>query len=696
MRVTLDELGRRMAPAREKAVELLAGAERTHGLVFPEELRAWIKLFERYELETIEPAFTELRAPDAATRLRTVVDLEDASRIAGVVGLFAGASIIGQQDELSYLASWAGTPSGCSKVYHFHPEDWGLWPTDPSLVVTLHHLLQDDKRELAAQRFVGEEAAAIVADLTALRDRERHHVLDPRLDPERLFARTAWIVHLFVGHGADWKHELAEAGTIRDWQSERDLVAEWPHLALYWLWSHVMLGNLTELDDVLAITAPSTSALVHESRDLVRALREGRDVRIGLRTGPVLEALREQLQDEAPPGALGVRAKEYRAEREKSTLAAADEEVRLRATLDALAPTDAKVREALELLTFLEEGGALRAPVLEKKKGLTIDRAVERFVALVDQRFRPFILVKLRKSARWPDASPHATHGMILALAKVAKSFDELEQLVRAAGTANFGIRRLTELHRAWGRFPDARATKRLAEAARAYLAEVESWEPKMPPEALLVLAERDVPEAHELAAQLLEKASFSGANASVAIRIVEAAGRLRSRKAVPGLLRAVERELGRIDDGTRARVVHALVAAGGREVAPALKKLVADRVTRWQGEGDRDAAYVYHHKDIACWMSGLLPLEPNDAELAAKAREMLGVFLVELGAEKKPRKDLLYAIAALLRGIGNGRIHGLRDAVEPYRVVELVEDRATVGLREMLNKLATDVSARL
>lgn len=694
--VTLDALGARMAPPREKAVELLAAAERAHGLTFPEELRQWIALFERYELETIEPAFTELRAPDAATRLRTVVDVEDDSRIAGVVGLFTGASIVGQQDELSYLASWAGSPSGASKVFHFHPEDWGLWPAEPSLVITLHHLLQDDKRELADRRLTGDEAAAAIAELEALRERERHHVLDPRLDPERLFARTAWLVHLFLGHGAEWRHELAYAGTIRDWQSERELVAEWPHLALYWLWSHVMLGNHTELDDVLALTAPSTSALVHESRDLVRALREGKDVRIGIRTGPVLEQLREQLQDEAPPAVLGVRAKELRAERERSTLDAADEEVRLRASLEALAPADPKVREALELLVFLEEGGALRAPVLEKKKGLTIDQAVDRFVALVDQRFRPFILVKVRKAARWPDASPHATHGMILALAKVAKSFDELEQLVRAAGTANYGLRRLTELARAWGRFSDPRATKRLADAARTYLAEVESWEVKTPPEALLVLAERDVPEAHELVAELLEKASFSGANASVAIRLAEAAGKLRSKRAVPGLLRAVERELGRIDDGTRARVVHALVLAGGRDVAPALKKLVTDRVTRWQAEPDRDAAYVYHHKDIACWMSGLLPLEPADAALAAKAREMLGVFLVELGPEKKPRKDLLYAIAALLRGIGNGRVQGLRDAVEPYTHVELVEDRATIGLREMLNKLATDVCARL
>lgn len=694
--VTLDALGARMAPPREKAVELLAAAERTHGLVFPEELRQWIRLFERYELETIEPAFTELRAPDAATRLRTIVDIEDESRIAGVVGLFTGASIIGQQDELSYLASWAGSPEGCSKVFHFHPEDWGMWPTDPSLVITLHDLLQDDKRELRDRRFTGEEAALAVTELDALRERERTHRLDPRLDPERLFARTAWLVHLFLGHGGDWKTELADAGTIRDWHDERELVGEWPHLALYWLWSHVMLGNFTELDEVFALTATTTSALVHESRELVRALREGKDVRIGLRTGSVLETLREQLQDEAPAGALGLGAKEYRAEREKSTLAAADEEVRLRASLEALAPADPKVREALELLTYLEEGGALRAPVLEKKKGLTIEQCVDRFVSLVDHRFRPFILVKVRKSARWPDASPHATHGMILALAKVAKSFDELEQLVRAAGTANYGLRRLTELHRAWGRFDDPRATRRLAEAARGYLAEVESWEMKVPPDALLVLAERDVPEAHVLIAELLEKASFSGANAAVAIRVAEAAGKLRSKRAVPGLVRAVERELGRIDDGTRARVVHALVMAGGRDVAPALKKLVADRVTRWRGESDPDAAYVYHHKDIACWMSGLLPLEPSDPELLAKAEEMFRVFLVELGPEKKPRKDLLYAIAALLRGVGNGRVRGLRDAVEPYTRVELVEDRATVGLREMLNKLATDVCARL
>jgi hypothetical protein len=160
---------------------------------------------------------------------------------------------------------------------------------------------------------------------------------------------------------------------------------------------------------------------------------------------------------------------------------------------------------------------------------------------------------------------------LIVAFAKLAKSYDELEQQIDAMGTANFGARRMAELCRAYARFEDPRATKRLAELARRYLEEVESWEPTAPKEALLELFSREAPETHELVAALLERASFSGANAAVCVRAVETAERLRSPKAVPGLTRAIERELGRIDDGTRERVVAALIACAGEDAAAVL-----------------------------------------------------------------------------------------------------------------------------
>jgi hypothetical protein len=435
---------------------------------------------------------------------------------------------------------------------------------------------------------------------------------------------------------------------------------------------------------------------VQETRELVKRLDEGLDVRLGVRNGQMFETFKEQLQDEAPAGVLSSNAKDRRDARERASLASEDEETRVLGGLRAIADRDPKVGEALRLFTWLEQGGELRIAALRAKEGVLPEDAVDRFVSLIDYRFRPLVLVKLRHAARYPDSSVHATHGLILAFQKLAKDFDEFESVVRALGTGNYGARRLAELHRAYGRFDHTRAIVELVSLAKKYLEEVESWEPKTPSEAFVSLLAHDVPETHALLATFLEKASFSGANSAVALKAVEAAARMKSKAAVRGLERAVERELGRIDDGGRARVVAALVACGGKAALPFLRSVYDAKLAVYDAESDRDAAYAYHHKDVACFLSGLLPLAPKDQELAEKSREILVRFAEELAADKKPRKDMIYAVAALLRGIGNARAGTLKDAVESYTTLEFREDRATLGLKETLQKLATDVVARL
>lgn len=674
----LEKVAQRLVPLRERPVELLGAAERVVGLDLSPELRAWIGLFERYELETAEPGFTELRTPDATLSLRTTVRAEDTSSIAALIGMFSGASLIAQEDELSYLASWSGTGSGVSKVFHFHPDDWGLWPTDPSITVRFFRWAP-----------VPEQAEYF----NALREAQRHEQLDIRLDPERYFPRMAWLVHFFLGLGGEFATELSRAGTIRDYLGERDLISTRSHLALYWLWSHHALGNEEELREVFKLTENSTSTLVHESRDLVRGLEEHKDVRLGMRQGTIWATLREQLREAGHAELFSARARRRIEDRDRAALSGLDEEERAFAVLREAATREGRVKEALELFSFFEEGGALKESVLQLRHGLNLEAAIEKFAGLIDARFRLPILLRLRRASKYPDGSPQATHGLLIAFAKLAKNYDELEQVIDAVGISHFGPRRMTELCRAYAKFDDPRATRRLALLADAVVKEIESWEPKAPREAALALFERDAPETHEVIAALLETASFSGANAALCLRAVEAAERLRSKRAVPGLVRAIDKELGRIDDGGRESVVRALVACAGAEAAPVLESAVQLRAARWNEDKDRDAAYIFFHKDIAVWLGGWLQVAPEDPRAIAKTREVLERFARELSGGLKARRDLLNAIMALFRGIARGQAYALVDALEPWKTLAIAEDRSSAGLGDRVRALAAEMN---
>jgi hypothetical protein len=676
----LEAIAAKMAPLREAKVELLAPAERAHGIELGPELRAYILAFERYELETSEVTSAELRSPDATVSLRAAAEIEDLSALASLLGLFAGASVIGEQDEVCYLASWSPTASGVSKIYHFHPDDWGLWPTDPSISVRLTRW---------AEKILEPET---IEKYSTLRASQLHETLDPLLDPERIFPRLAWLIHFFVGLGGDFAAELAHAGTIRDYLAEKELISARPNLALYWLWSHHALGNEEELKEVLRLTENMTATLVLESRGLVQALEDGREVSLGMRQGSTWGTLREQVREAGHGELFSARAKKRLEDRDRSAMSTLGEEERAFATLREAATREGRVKEALELYSFFEEGGALKENIIQVRYGLDLDQAIDKFAALIDARFKTPLMLALRRAAKYPDASPHATHGLYISLSKLVKSFEELEQLVEAVGTPQLGPRRWRELCRAYGKFPDERATKKLAAIAEKTLGELESWEPKAPKEAVYALLSRDAPEAEAVVVELLEKASYSGANAAMCLAAVETAERIRSKRAVPGLARAIEKDLGRIDDGGRERVVRALVACAGPEAAPILERAIAARVERWEADADQEASYVFFHKDVAVHLGGWLEAAPDEARAIAKTREVLARFFVELGSGKKARRDLLYAILALFRGIARSGAYGLGDAVAVFTEAAITEDRSALGLGDRVRALAAEI----
>jgi hypothetical protein len=265
----LDAIARRIAEPRALRAQLLRDVERAHGLQFGPELNAYIRAFETYELETSDPSGAELRIPEPHIGFRAQIEEVEPAYFAGFIGLFTGASVIAQQDELSYLASWAGTESGASKVYHFHPDDWGLWPTDHSIASRL-------------SRFIGSSPD----------DDLNRETLPMHLDPLRVFPRVGWLVHTFLTFGRDFERELAAAATMEDFAREREYIARSPHLLLYWMWSQHFLQRPRHQDEVLPAVGATTSVAVLESHELIERLQQGRDVRLGERTAAGFAELR--------------------------------------------------------------------------------------------------------------------------------------------------------------------------------------------------------------------------------------------------------------------------------------------------------------------------------------------------------------------------------------------------------------------
>lgn len=63
-------------------------------------------------------------------------------------------------------------------------------------------------------------------------------------DPLALFARSRWLLSFGAGHVAPgFAGDLGRAAPLAAWETERELLAEAPWLANYWLLAHFYLGN---------------------------------------------------------------------------------------------------------------------------------------------------------------------------------------------------------------------------------------------------------------------------------------------------------------------------------------------------------------------------------------------------------------------------------------------------------------------
>jgi hypothetical protein len=688
----LTQVVERFAFPRGQPFKLL---ETLEGRRFGPEMSAWIRVFERWELEAADPADAELKAPGEKQGLSALVEGRGPAWLADFIAYFVDAAVVVQEDAMSYLASLAGTESGVCKVYYFHPNDWGLWPTDPSLTARLYRTLQEEDRpELAHARFEGADARRRASALTLFETLAKAEGLPPLRDPARLWPRVDWLVHALLGVGSDFRRELDKAPPFAAYAEEAPHLATHPHLGAYWLWAHFFLDNREALQDALQRTAGVEEPTLSETRAVVTQLLAGAKVRVGEHDTAAFLALRDELVQRAPLAAFEPAAK-LRANALKADLAKETElEAGVRAMLEDAARREPLVREALLLLDHLAVGGAIPPEAAPVHGGLPVDDAVARLAELMDPRFRPLVRARLERSLHVGDSHQDAAWGLLVAWAAVAPDFEAFEGLLRTVGTENLGPRRLRELYRAYGRFDDARSTAFLVSGARAWLKEMDDWIRMAPDEPLLQLFLRDTLDTHRVIAAVLERASYSAANWAVCVAAAVAAGELKSKRAVPGLRRAVESRLGRVDDGSRAKVVQALVAAEGASAQAFLRSLFQWSLDEWESaeEEDRDG----HERDLACYLSGLLALAPEDPVLLATARRLLELFLLKLGPRRTPRRDIIAAAAAVIAGIRGGEVRPLAEVVAPYRTLAFHETASTRAAAEDLRTLADTVTREL
>jgi len=158
----------------------------------------------------------------------------------------------------AWLSTLPGTWDRC-RVYRFNHENGQL---EDLLAVSVASFL--GKRV----RVSGHRRASWVGDaLKQLTARHRKAGAPGPLDDSRsLYSRCDWLMPLALGHrGFDMARKLTSAPSLAVWREERELVADRPWLANYWVLAHFFLGNDAACRDALeaagAIRAQVTTAL---------------------------------------------------------------------------------------------------------------------------------------------------------------------------------------------------------------------------------------------------------------------------------------------------------------------------------------------------------------------------------------------------------------------------------------------------
>lgn len=210
--------------------------------------------------------------------LSSQVRKQDGCWVARVRSIFCGCAQVLRGDEDGWFASLAATPLGCSKAWYVHADDYGDFRNTTargSLSAMLHGVVVNH----IENGYVGHDpddwatgldtraldTAAQVFAKSSPKDK-----LPASLDPTALSERADWLIYALLGVG-DAKM-VASAGDQAGWRRDRAQVAEWPHLAAYWLAHALILEQPEILRECVGLAAKHSHPAVVE---LLKAAKAG-------------------------------------------------------------------------------------------------------------------------------------------------------------------------------------------------------------------------------------------------------------------------------------------------------------------------------------------------------------------------------------------------------------------------------------
>lgn len=615
-----------------------------------EELQNWIGLFECWELEAADPAETELRAPGDLPSLGHLLSgATGPSTLADLFSLLTASTVIAQRDELAYLASLAGTREGVSKVYSFHPEDWGIHLSDASISLYLHRVNEGEKRTprpfSQSQVYVDHPGDRELANVYNKLVKSMR--LPGLLDPIRLASRCDWIVRAWMG--LPISPASLKKSHLKNFEIEKPELATYPHLGLYWLFAHAFLNHSKRLEETLMATRNCTDPWVQEAQQVIRTWSLGHECRLGPLKLADFESVRDEILSAAPATI-----------KEGSQLTTAT--VPFSISVDDIpveSPTDIQFLDLFEKLA--------NARPLQKE--LSADALIELEQELASKahpKYIPLLDSALEGASRVPDHHPRAGCGRILARATISSGIKDFENaLQRAGGTKNFGPRRRDEWWRAIALFFDESSNKQLFKGASDYTREASEWIRTAPKTPWTLLLKRDTLQTHDLVSQFLQTAPLNVAAVPLILEAAHAAQTHHISRAIPGLRRAIAYSVVPLEANGRKNILWTL-AELDPQASRFLAKLMSSVRSDWETAKDEDKARA-RALDLSVIVGALLVVDSEHKEAQAIAASLIARFAVELSPKRRPTHDVLYALLALSAGIQEGEAYSL---VEPLRTL--------------------------
>ncbi|MBW2702772.1 MAG: hypothetical protein JRF33_18275 [Deltaproteobacteria bacterium] len=638
----------------------------------------------------IQNTYRGLFLAPSNTSVSSAVAARDGTWIARLQSCFLPVSALLVENEAFWVAGWQAGRHGTSRVYTQHQDEPEFDQSSASIAAFLtDRILKDTEFEkiplpaLTRERWTKADLLCLKAD---------DEVFAPHLDVYFMEPRTRWI----VGHllGISLGKGLGSAATMENWAQERDLVGDWPHLQAYWLFHHLVFDNQEELAWLCEV-ADRRHPAVDELATIANDALTGKPVDASFWDETQTLGLRARALDEGHEklfgeGALG-RLQETLAERREaeSRVAAAKAELE--------ASGDPKVSAVFEIWSLLEDtAGRLEVfeqhileqvfpdqdeatdYMMRQRSGHAsiLARVIFGLFGKVDAKWLAFFEASVKRGAAFDEEHASSVPGALFGLGLAMNDFDAFMNFVKSMSfhPDEFGRRRRLEttllaLH-LWDQGEGPQQFL-LGEAER-YAAQFHNWQVDTTATALFSLIEKEVPRAAEIFCEMFARVSFSGANWTTALLFVGECAKRKNPSLAPGLLAAVDKGLGRHDDGDRAEVIQAYASCAGKA---AIKELE----NRLENIDD-----VRTDCERAALLSGLIQTEPDSETYAKDAAATIGRML-----EGRVDSMRFGASVSLLKVLHNAGLKGFAELAasvhERGKTDEYAKEKLKTWLEESL-----------